>query len=242
MNNKKLIILIILSIFSIGMIMGSVSATGGYYHNVKQSKYTSVSANKIIKKYPKTSIKTEKTGVCTRVIDGDTFYVSGIGKIRLSQVDTPEKGYKGCKVSTYFTKKLLLGKKIGVNFDSKQGKSYGRWIAVVKIKGRNFNQILLKEKLARILYFKNSEFNPYKWVPSSYKTTTFTSGSSNKYSSYSSSSLKGNYYVASKNSNIRHWNTCKYVSKIKSYNKMTFSSKSKAINAGKTKSCSSCHS
>ncbi len=218
--------------------MGSASAVGGYYHNVPKSKYTHVSANKIINKYSKSSIKAEKTGICTKVIDGDTIYVKGVGKIRLSQVDTPEKGYKGYSVSTYFTKKLLLNKKVGVNIDSKQKKSYGRKIAVVLIKGRNFNQILLKEKLAQILYFKKSEFNPYKWVGKSYVTKTYTTKSTKK---SSKKAKKGSYYVASKNSKIRHFNTCKYVSKIKSYNKLTFKSKSAAIKAGKTKSCSSCH-
>lgn len=246
MNKKKIIIIAILSIFCIGMIMGSASAVGGYYHNVKQSKYASVSTDNLIKNYKKTNIRSEKTGVCTRVIDGDTVYVSGIGKIRLSQVDTPEKGYKGYNVSTYFTKKVLLGKKVGINIDSKQKKSYGRWIAVVIIKGRNFNQILLKERLAQILYFKKSEFNPYKWVGSSYKTTTYTSSkkspSSKKYSSSSSKKYKGSYYVASINSDKRHYNTCTYTSKIKSNNKVTFKTKYAAIEAGKTKSCSICHS
>lgn len=242
MNKNKLLILGVLTIFCVGMLMGSVCATDGYYHNVPKSKYTSVSANKILSKYGKTNIKVEKTGICTKVMDGDTIYVTGVGKVRLSQVDTPERGYKGYSVSSYFTKKLLLNKKVGVNIDSKQKKSYGRKIAVVIIKGRNFNKILLKERLARIMYFKKSEFNPYNWVGKSYTTKTFIKSKkkSTKSSKTKSSSKKGTY-VASKNSKIRHFSNCKYVSKIKSYNKLTFKTKSAAIKAGKTKSCSSCH-
>ena len=72
------------------------------------------------------------------------------------------------------------------------------------------------------------------------KTFIKSKKKSTKSSKTKSSSKKGTY-VASKNSKIRHFSNCKYVSKIKSYNKLTFKTKSAAIKAGKTKSCSSCH-
>lgn len=53
-------------------------------------------------------------------------------------------------------------------------------------------------------------------------------------------SVKKGKYVASKNSNKFHKKSCKYVKKIKKYNKITFKSKSQAKKSG-YKPCKKCH-
>ena len=54
------------------------------------------------------------------------------------------------------------------------------------------------------------------------------------------SSHSGGYYVASANSDKFHYPSCASAKRIKSYNKITFSSRSQAVNAGYS-SCARCH-
>ena len=56
----------------------------------------------------------------------------------------------------------------------------------------------------------------------------------------STSSHGGGYYVASANSDKFHYPSCASAKRIKSYNKITFSSRGQAINAGYS-SCARCH-
>lgn len=56
----------------------------------------------------------------------------------------------------------------------------------------------------------------------------------------SSKKTYGGYYVASHNSDKFHYSTCSYAKKIKSYNKITFNSRQKAISESYTP-CSICH-
>ena len=61
-----------------------------------------------------------------------------------------------------------------------------------------------------------------------------------KSSGKKTSSYGGGSYVASANSDKFHYSSCGYASRIKSYNKITFSSRSDAISAGYSP-CSRCH-
>ncbi|KZX16796.1 thermonuclease precursor [Methanobrevibacter cuticularis] len=107
------------------------------------------------------SIKYEVKGFCDRVVDGDTLDVSGIGRIRLVGVDTPERGESGYKEATDFVKSKCLGKSVYLDIDDKENKDkYGRVLAVVYVDGVNINLELLKLKYAKILYIPPSEFQP----------------------------------------------------------------------------------
>ena len=66
------------------------------------------------------------------------------------------------------------------------------------------------------------------------------SSSKSSRSTKSTSSSGGGYYVASANSNKFHYSYCSAAKRIKSYNKITFSSKSQAYNAGYS-SCAICN-
>ena len=68
----------------------------------------------------------------------------------------------------------------------------------------------------------------------SYSTVTAT-----KKPQYVYKKVKSGSYVASKNSNKFHYSSCSSAKKIKSKNKITFSSRSKAINRG-YKPCTKC--
>ena len=109
----------------------------------------------------------ELEGKVTYVVDGDTLDINDI-RIRLSLVDTPERGQDGYKEAKDFVKDLCLNKKGQVNIDDGQrrGDRYGRDIGVVYCDGINLNAALIENNLARIYteYCDISEFSNEKWA------------------------------------------------------------------------------
>jgi len=109
--------------------------------------------------------KSEKKGICTYVVDGDTLDVSGIGRIRLVGVNTPEKGESGYQEAKNFLIEMCLGKEVYVDIDDKKERDkYNRILAVVYVDNVNVNAELLKRHYAEIMYIPPSEFNSYLWV------------------------------------------------------------------------------
>ncbi len=88
----------------------------------------------------------------TRVVDGDTIYVSGIKKrIRLIGINTPEIYNEsvqcyGPEASNYL-KEFILGKYVGLESDATSGDVdiYGRPLRYVYYNGENVNQKILLE-------------------------------------------------------------------------------------------------
>lgn len=71
----------------------------------------------------------------TKVIDGDTFETDRRkNPVRLSGVDTPEKGHKGFSEAKKALEKMIGGEEVSI--ESKARDSYGRSVANVK-RGRN---------------------------------------------------------------------------------------------------------
>jgi micrococcal nuclease len=107
----------------------------------------------------------ELAGKVTYVVDGDTLDINDI-RIRLSLVDTPERGQDGYKEAKDFVKDLCLDKKGEVDIDDGQrrGDRYGRDIGVVYCDGINLNKELMENNLARIYteYCDISEFKSEK--------------------------------------------------------------------------------
>jgi micrococcal nuclease len=109
----------------------------------------------------------ELKGKVTYVVDGDTLDINDI-RIRLSLVDTPERGEDGYKEAKNFVKDVCLDKNGEVNIDNGQrgGDRYGREIGVVYCDGINVNKELVENNLARIYteFCNISEFKDEKWA------------------------------------------------------------------------------
>jgi endonuclease YncB( thermonuclease family) len=108
-------------------------------------------------------------GTVTEIVDGDTIDVNNV-RIRLSMVDTPERGEAGYNEATELTESVCpAGAKALVDEDDGQKEgSYDRLIGIVYCNGSttSVNQILLEMGKA-IVYedFCNvSEFARDKWV------------------------------------------------------------------------------
>ncbi len=233
--DKFFIFIMITAILVAGAIGATAAYTGtGFSHSKSVSDYDSLSLNDILSKYSDTDCKSEASGICTKVSDGDTITVEGVGKVRLVGVNTPEKGVTGADASAYFVKKLCLNREVSLDIDdSKHSDKYGRTLAVVIVDGKNLNEMLLKEGLAEIMYIPPSEFYPYNWAGDA--TTVATSSSHTDTPSGSSSntaSSSAGSYIGNANTHKFHYPTCKSVGKISEKNKVTFSSRDDAVNQG----------
>jgi micrococcal nuclease len=122
-----------------------------------------------------TSEGIELVGTVTYVVDGDTLEINGI-RVRLSLVDTPERGQPGFKEAKEFVSSLCLGKKgeLDVDDGQRRGDRYGRELGIVFCKGVNVNENLMSHQLARILadYCDISEFSKEKWAKDSCNITS----------------------------------------------------------------------
>lgn len=116
---------------------------------------------------PTLSDEIELAGKVNYVVDGDTLDINDI-RIRLSLVDTPERGQDGYQEAKNFVTDVCLNKKGEVDIDDGQrrGDRYGREVGVVYCDGINLNKALMENNLARIYteYCDISEFKNEKWA------------------------------------------------------------------------------
>lgn len=137
---------------------------------VEEKKKESSSTEKVEEKTkPKQdSSATGETATVTRIVDGDTIEINYNGKtesVRLLLVDTPETKHPNLPVqpfgpeATAFAEKHLAGKTVQVEFDGPKRDKYDRLLAYLWIGGKNFNQMLLENGLARYAYVYDP---PYK--------------------------------------------------------------------------------
>ena len=82
--------------------------------------------------------------VVERVVDGDTIIVRDVGRVRLIGVDTPETVHPSRPVEFFgreasaFTKRLLDGKRVRLEYDQQRTDRYGRTLAYVHLPDGTF--------------------------------------------------------------------------------------------------------
>lgn len=107
------------------------------------------------------------SGKIKSIVDGDTLYVDSY-KVRLSLVNTPEKGQLGYSEATKFTKKMCpVGTAVIVDQDDRQPfDSFGRMVGKVYCSDKNLNSELLVNGHASVLkkYCAKSEFGGDGWA------------------------------------------------------------------------------
>ena len=85
----------------------------------------------------------------TKVVDGDTVYASYKGKIykmRLLEIDAPERDQPIGKESTAFLKELLKAKLIDADISGQD--RYERDLARIYVKGKDINRIMVSNGMA----------------------------------------------------------------------------------------------
>jgi len=121
----------------------------------------------------------EVQGIVSHVVDGDTIDANitigndkvpagNVIRVRMADINCHEiKGPQSDKMgrlASEYTTKRLLNQTIWLDLDD-MGETdfYGRWIAVVYLDGRNFNQELANLHYADIDDYKDNEFDPTEW-------------------------------------------------------------------------------
>lgn len=80
------------------------------------------------------SVEIDETAVVSRVIDGDTFDTTSGDRVRLADVDTPEKGESGYYDAKNFLIGLVYDKTVYLDIDDIYGTDkYDRLVCVVYI-------------------------------------------------------------------------------------------------------------
>ncbi len=109
----------------------------------------------------------EFEGIVNYVVDGDTLDIND-NRIRLSLVNTPERGQEGYMEAKKLVQNLCLNKKGEVDIDDGQrrGDRYGREVGIVYCDGININKALVENNLAVIYsrYCEISEFSNEEWA------------------------------------------------------------------------------
>ncbi len=164
--NIKRVIVIILAL-AVLSVAGCVSEESEY-QDQNLSNYSDVSPEDYMTSDTGNASGTpeyDASGVCTYVVDGDTIDVSGMGRIRLVGVNTPERGEPGYREAKDFMKSMCLSRTVQLDIDdAKRHDKYGRVLAVVYVDGVNINRELLRRGYAEVMYIPPSEFNPYEWT------------------------------------------------------------------------------
>ena len=183
--------------------------------------------------YTDNTTQTTKKYKVIRVVDGDTFVISDNGKeekVRLIGIDTPESVHPdadrnsaaGITASDY-TKSLLTGKSVELEFDVQQRDKYGRLLAYAYVDGYMLNKKLLEDGYAVVsTYPPNVKYVDEFQAVSRYQSTFGETGTD----------VSEAAYIGNKNTKKFHHSTCSSVKDMAEHNKIGFEERSDAISSG----------
>ena len=104
--------------------------------------------------------------VVERVVDGDTIIVRDVGRVRLIGVDTPETVHPSRPVEFFgreasaFTKRLVDGKRVRLEYDQQRTDRYGRTLAYVHLPDGTF----VNAEIIRLGYGHAYTRFPFKYL------------------------------------------------------------------------------
>lgn len=113
-------------------------------------------------------MEVDASGTGIYIVDGDTLDVSGLTRIRLADINTPESGEPGYQEAKDKLYNLTYGRTVYVDIDDFGSTSYGRIICVIYVYTSdmgyiNVNKYLWEYGYAALTDYTNNEFNPYSW-------------------------------------------------------------------------------
>ena len=89
-----------------------------------------------------------------RVIDGDTIELTNDQIVRLVGVNAPNNNEEYEEKATEYTKNLIEGKKVKLEYDTYKSDRFGRILAYVIIDNKNLAMELVKRGLARVSIYE----------------------------------------------------------------------------------------
>jgi len=114
----------------------------------------------------------EATGSVTRIVDGATFEVSGIGCVRLADVWAVMANTQASLQAREFSRDNLMGTQVFLDIDNQTGRdSGGCWMCVVNRANangtvnldKNFNKMFVQAGYGILRDDPATEFDPMSW-------------------------------------------------------------------------------
>jgi micrococcal nuclease len=106
------------------------------------------------------TVDTESTEITTqdyqrveRIIDGDTFVISGDERVRMLGIDTPERGKLYYKEAAAYLATLIDGKMVQLEKDRSERDRYGRLLRHVYVDGVWINEKMIADGYARFVTY-----------------------------------------------------------------------------------------
>ena len=99
--------------------------------------------------------------VVTRVVDGDTIVVEGGERVRLLDIDTPEKGEPCSANATARLKELIDGKEIGMESRGEDRDTYGRLLRYIYLNDTMINLVMVREGWANLYIYDKGPYYSY---------------------------------------------------------------------------------
>ncbi len=86
----------------------------------------------------------------TKVVDGDTADLQGLGRVRFSGINTPEKGVCYYSEAKEKLTKLILNKEVYAEKDRSDKDKYDRYLRYIYLNDTLVNGVLVQEGYARV--------------------------------------------------------------------------------------------
>jgi micrococcal nuclease len=184
------------------------------------------------------SLSHAQTFKCSKVIDGGTILLSSGEKVHLIGVDTPETNrpqkplhYYG-KEACAFTKRMVEGKEVKLEYDWQRKDKYGRTLAYVYLADGTFlNAEIIKQgyghAYTKFAFKYLEQFRQYEREAREAKRGLWADQPGKEEIKYIRE-----LYVGSEKSNIYHLPHCTIAQKIKPIHIRTFNGVKEAVDAG----------
>jgi len=183
--------------------------------------------------YTESTAQTSEKYKVLRVVDGDTFVIDYNGteeKVRLIGIDTPESVHpdsdrntaEGLTASDY-TKSLLNGKSVELEFDVQERDKYGRLLAYACVDGYMLNKKLLQDGYAVI-----ATYPPNVKYVDEFKAITGYQGAFGE----AATNVSEAAYIGNQNTKKFHHSSCSSVKDMAEHNKIGFKERSDAVASG----------
>ena len=180
-----------------------------------------------------------------RVVDGDTFVVDFNGteeKVRLIGIDTPESVHPDADKNTAagvtasdYTKALLTGKSVELEFDVQERDKYGRLLAYAYLDGYMLNKKLLEDGYAVVSTYPPNVKYVDEFTAAAKYDSVFDEVSSEPFKNTTTNS-NGNIaeatYIGNANTKKSHDPSCSSVKKMSEKNKVSLPDRETAVSQG----------
>src|SRR3989344_4219835 len=128
--------------------LSSFFAGTKYESQIKDTiEYQPIIVNNQVLEFP-------KEAKVKRVIDGNTIELTNGQIVRLVGVNAPNNNEEFENEATEYTKKLIEGKKVKLEYDSYKSDRFGRILAYVLIDNKNLAIELVKRGLAKVTIYE----------------------------------------------------------------------------------------